>query len=72
MSILTRTVRPRRLAGPSVREVCLLGGPRRSDDWMSGDRVSVSGRVYRIEAIEPCYVHLAADVEDKDDGRGGG
>jgi hypothetical protein len=48
---------------PSVREVCLLGVSR---GWSEGDRVTLSGRSYRVEARQPRaedaaagYLHLA-------------
>jgi hypothetical protein len=49
-------------SGPSVREVCLIGLVA---DWSEGDRVTWSGRVYRVEATRPradgpaAYAHLA-------------
>ena len=71
MSILAGGVRlARRAARPSVREVCLLGVSRPGPGWETGERVTLSGRVYRVEATgtrsgeqgdEPaCYVHLGA------------
>jgi hypothetical protein len=70
---------------PSIREVCLVGvapacsaciafpgptaGPDRGGAWVSGGRVTWSGRAYRVESTqveapgtdEPfCYVHLSA------------
>lgn len=71
MSILLGGARSRRrAAGPSVREVCLLGIDRRAPGWESGERVTFSGRVYRVEATRARsgredesarYVHLSAD-----------
>jgi hypothetical protein len=58
--------RPQSAAGPSVREVCLIGVAR---DWSGDDRLTWSGRVYRVEATHPrpdrdcagatAYVHLS-------------
>ena len=74
MSILVGGVRPARRGGtPSVREVCLVGIARPASGWASGDRVTFSGRVYRVEATgtrssledeAPRYVHLAAVAAD--------
>jgi hypothetical protein len=71
MSILAGEVRSaRRAARPSVREVCLLGVARPGPGWGTGARVTLSGRVYRVEATGACsgrqdeatchYVHLGA------------
>ena len=50
MSILVVETRPsRRVSRPSVREVCLLGGPSPGRSLESGDRVTCSGRDYRVE-----------------------
>jgi len=68
--------RGRGRSGPSVREVCLLGLGRgteagraadtpREGSWSEGDRVTWSGRAYRVEATQALpgdaagYVHLA-------------
>lgn len=70
--------RGRGQTGPSVREVCLLGlglgrgteagragEPPRGGAWSEGDRVTWSGRAYRVEATQALpgdasgYVHLA-------------
>ena len=73
MSILVVGTRPRRRASrPSVREVCLLGGSSPGRSLESGDRVTCSGRDYRVvmsrarvgeegevEAIR--YLHLTPD-----------
>ncbi len=45
-------------ARPSVREVCLLGVAR---PLSQGDRLTWSGRSYRVEASHPGYAHLATD-----------
>lgn len=45
-------------ARPSVREVCLLGVAR---PLTAGDRLTWSGRSYRVEASHPGYAHLAAE-----------
>jgi len=75
MSISLSIARPkpnRQTTTPSIREVCLLGTVRSVPRWVPEDRVSVSGRVYRVSAIAPRagrawsvprYVHLAASVE---------
>ena len=73
MSILAGEVRSaRRAARPSVREVCLLGISRPGPGWGTGTRVTLSGRVYRVETAGSssrqedeavCYVHLGAEVE---------
>ncbi len=72
MSSVLTSARPKpRGSASSVREVSLLGVARWEADWVPGDRVSVSGRVYRVEAVGPRigrqlearrYVHLAAEV----------
>ncbi len=73
MSILVAGTRPRRrVSRPSVREVCLLGGPDPGRRLESGDRVTCSERDYRVmrtrarvgeegevDAIR--YVHLSSD-----------
>ncbi len=67
MTILLGGLRPRRRgARPSVREVRLLGGARPGPGWASGERVTLSGRSYRVAATQarvadgaPRYVHLA-------------
>ncbi len=73
MSILVVGARPRRRASrASVREVCLLGGPSPGNGPESGDRVTCSGRDYRVEMARPRvgdegegdavrYVHLSSD-----------
>ena len=53
-------------AGPSVREVCLLGVPR---PLAAGERLTWSGRAYRVEATHAGYAHLAA-VSETTAGRG--
>ncbi|AGA24602.1 hypothetical protein [Singulisphaera acidiphila] len=70
MAILVDEVRTERCAiRPSVREVCLVGVSRSnsSSGWGSGDRVTLAGRAYRIEATRAWagrmdesahYVHL--------------
>ncbi|MBV8078381.1 MAG: hypothetical protein JO284_18365 [Planctomycetaceae bacterium] len=75
MSILVSGLRPKRrtsAARPSVREVCLVGVVSPTPAWASGDRVTVSGRVYRVAATRargdepgdtPRYVHLMAEAE---------
>ena len=73
ISILLKGSRPgRRAARPSIREVRLLGGARPGPGWASGDRVSLSGRSYRVADAQPrCpdgapgYVHLADEDEDE-------
>jgi hypothetical protein len=76
MSVLLRdAIRPkqglmRRPATASIREVCLLGGMPTS--VAPGDRVTRSGRAYRVEAAQapragdagtPGYLHLSCPVE---------
>ena len=73
MSILVVGTRPRRRASrPSVREVCLLGEPSPGRSPESGDRMTCSGRDYRVvrararlgeegEADATRYVHLAPE-----------
>lgn len=73
MSILVVEARPRRRASrPSVREVCLLGGPGPGRGLESGERVTCSGRAYRVvmtrarvgeegEVDATRYVHLMPD-----------
>ena len=74
MTLLLSRFRPRAQPVPtplrSVREVCLIGGDRGDPRWGSGDRVTVSGRAYRVESAPapsraegdaPRYVFLAAD-----------
>ena len=76
MAILVDKVRAARRtakakpASPSIREVCLVGVSRPS--WGSGDRVTFSGRIYRVEAAQarsgredeaPHYLHLSGDDE---------
>ncbi len=51
-------------ARPSVREVCLLGGASAGAGAGMGGRLSWSGRLYRVEAVETSgpagrYLHLA-------------
>ncbi len=48
-----------RTTGPSVREVCLLGGVRPS--ITEGERLTWSGRDYRVEATRAGYVHLTPE-----------
>lgn len=52
---------------PSVREVCLIGVDRPSRTWEQGERVTWSGRVYRVEATQAQagagYVYLATEPE---------
>ncbi len=78
MSTLVRKIgrirgrRSARRAGPSVREVCLLGPARPALPWAPGAEVEVSGRLYRVEAAGPAaadggsprYVHLAPRAAD--------
>lgn len=52
----------------SVREVCLIGGESKPGPWAPGDRVSWSGRAYRVEVTEDTregsvYVHLGPLAE---------
>ena len=73
MSILVEGARPKRRASrPSVREVCLLGGASPGRSLESGDRVTRSGRAYRVvtararvgeegELDATRYVHLTSD-----------
>jgi hypothetical protein len=68
MSILMGGRRSRRRAAkPSVREVCLLGTSPAAPACESGGRVSVSGRSYRVAAVQEGgatrYVYLAAEGE---------
>ena len=73
MAMLARGTRRRkasRRAGPSVREVCLLGARAAQPEsgWSAGGRVEWSGRAYRITATdggdraEPVYLHLEPDI----------
>jgi hypothetical protein len=78
MSIALGGVRPnrsksRQAARPSVREVCLLGMGTTRGAWTLGDRVTWSGRAYRVTLAHPRagepdgaprYVHLAAAGAD--------
>lgn len=55
-------------AGPSVREVRLIGGASKPGRWAPGDRVDWSGRAYRVETAEDSsagavYVHLGPWVD---------
>jgi hypothetical protein len=73
MSILVAGIRPRRRASrPSVREVCLMGGSSPGRNLESGDRLTCSGRAYRVvksrarvgeegEADATRYVHLTSE-----------
>jgi hypothetical protein len=54
------------VAGGSVREVRLVRLAERA--WATGEVVSWSGRVYRVEATEaapagPCYLHLRPESD---------
>ncbi|MDR3635767.1 MAG: hypothetical protein P4L84_18340 [Isosphaeraceae bacterium] len=60
----------RRGITPSVREICLLGAA--GSKWAPGDRVSRSGRTYRVEATQQPlageagalgYMHLSSLAE---------
>jgi hypothetical protein len=76
MAIVVDKVRPKRSRGaarPSVREVCLVGVGGARSGWTLGDRVTWSGRAYRVTAAHPRageldgaprYVHLTAADED--------
>ncbi len=78
MSIVVGPVRPKRsrsrgAARPSVREVCLVGMEAARTSWTLGDRVTWSGRAYRVTAAHPRagerdgalrYVHLTAADAD--------
>ena len=57
---------------PSLREVCLIGLARPAEGWTEGDRVTVSGRAYRVGSSQtvamarttaPGYVHLVPAPE---------
>lgn len=81
MAISMRAARPKRIASeervearpvPSVREVCLLGpvpSAPLGSSWSAGDRLTWSGRSYRVEATQdapwgaPGYMHLASAGE---------
>jgi hypothetical protein len=75
MAILVDAVRAERCVAkptPSVREVCLVGISRPGSGWGRGDRVTFSGRAYRVKATRarsgredeaPRYVHLSGDEE---------
>lgn len=53
MSVLVRGSRLRRRAArPSVREVCLLAVSPHQAAWEAGDRVTWSGRAYRVETTQ--------------------
>ena len=79
MSVLLRgSIRPneaakRRRTRPSVREICLLGTA--GSALTPGDRVSQSGRTYRVEVSQvPCagavgYLHLSCVDRDGVSGR---
>ena len=43
-----------------MREVCLLGVSRPVSE---GDRLTWSGRSYRVEASHPGYAHLATEPD---------
>jgi hypothetical protein len=78
MEIVVDKARPKRsrskgAARPSVREVCLIGMGAARSGWAMGDRVTWSGRAYRVTAAHPRagepdgaprYVHLSAAAED--------
>ena len=79
MSTLVRKIgrirgrRSARHAGPTVREVCLLGPARPALPWAPGAEVEVGGRFYRVAAAGPAaagddgsprYVHLAPRAAD--------
>ncbi len=79
MTVSVREGRPRRSrlrsrSRPSVREVCLLGVSRPAEGWSEGDRLTWSGRVYRVEATGAReggpesqgagYVHLGLSGDD--------
>ena len=76
MSIVVDEARPKRSPGrrrkregtsprqPSVREVCLLGTSPNWGKWASGDRLTRSGRAYRVTAADSRYVHLATADDD--------
>jgi hypothetical protein len=78
MSIVVDPERPKRsrsrgVARPSVREVCLVGMDAARSCWALGDRVTWSGRAYRVTAAHPRageldgaprYVHLTAADAD--------
>jgi hypothetical protein len=71
MSILVREARASRCAPASVREVCLLGIERGapSAHWGAGERVTLEGRAYRVEATRPLpgedgrYIHLTPEAD---------
>ena len=44
--------RTRGSASASVREVCLVASARPSQAWAAGERVTWSGRLYRVEATQ--------------------
>jgi hypothetical protein len=60
-------VRQKRATRASIREVCLLGTA--GADWTTGDRVSLSGRSYRVAAAQEGegdargYVYLSSVSE---------
>jgi hypothetical protein len=59
MAISLRGIRRKRAtatttAGPSLREVCLIGGRPVAE----GERLTWSGRVYRVETARAGYAHL--------------
>jgi hypothetical protein len=80
MAISIRTSQPfprpgiaQRRAGPSVREVCLLGVSRPGSDWSAGDRLEWDGRLYQVTATQAdrapggpgtCYVYLTLPGAD--------
>lgn len=55
----TKAARARE-ARPSVREVCLLGV---LTPLSEGERLTWSGRAYRVEASHPGYAHLSAEPD---------
>jgi hypothetical protein len=65
VGIRPKRSRARSRLRPSVREVCLIGVDRPSRTWEQGERVTWSGRVYRVEATQAGagYVHLATEPE---------
>ncbi len=49
---------------PSLREVCLIGRAKPTRAWTEGDRVTFSGRLYRVGSTpNSAYFHLVAEAE---------
>ena len=69
---VTRPNPSRRTHGPSIREACLVGNVDPDQEWAAQERISLSGRIYRVSAITsgpgatgeaPRYAHLVPLAE---------